>query len=283
MKKHNWLALLLIGMSVAALMGYKAWDRMATDTVSPVITVEEGTLEVSVYDDSAALMQGVSATDDRDGDVTDSLIVEHVGLLSSDGEAAVRYAAIDRSGNVAKFSRIIRYSDYQRPKFRLTAPLQFSAGSSFDVVDLMHATDALDGDISHRVRAMALSEKSLSDPGIYDVQFRVTNALGDTQELTLQVELFPTGTYNAELFLEEYLIYLAVGDKFDAKGYLDSFRYGSNRKDLSGGVPDEFLLNLAGNVNTGVPGVYEVKYTLNYTQGYQIYTGCTRLVVVVEE
>lgn len=283
MKKSNWLALILIGLSIAALVGYKAWDRMAADKTAPEITVEEGTLEVSVHEDRSALLQGVSAVDRRDGDVTGSVIVEHVGLLNSDGEASVRYAACDSSGNVAKFSRTIRFSDYESPRFRLSAPLQFPERGSFEVVDLMGARDALDGDISHRVRATSLSENALSDAGTYDVQFRVTNSMGDTQEVVLTVELYPVGSYNAELYLEEYLVYLPVGARFNARSYLQSFRCAMGRVDLAGGVPDGYELDTAGNVDTNTPGVYEVKYTMNYTQGYQTYTGCTRLVVIVEE
>ena len=283
MKKSNWLALILIGLSVAALVGYQFWDRNNTDNIAPEIILEEGTLEVSVHDDTTALLQGITAKDNRDGDVTDSVIVEHVGLLNSEGDAAVRYVAIDRSGNVSKISRNVRYTDYESPRFRLTAPLQFVEGSGFEVVDLMGAWDTLDGDISHRIRATALSEKALSDAGIYDVRFQVTSSMGDTQELTLQVELYPAGIYNANLSLEEYLVYLPVGVRFDAKSYLESFRYSTNRADLTRGVPEAFSLEVTGSVNTGTPGVYEVKYVMDYMQGSQTYTGGSRLVVIVEE
>ena len=283
MKKSNWQALILIILSIGTLIVYKRWDSMVADTVSPEIRAEEGTPNVSVYEDRSALLQGVSATDDRDGDVTASLIVERVSLLNSDGEASVQYAAFDSSGNVTKYSRIIRYTDYEGPKFQLAAPLRFAAGSTFEVVDLVRATDILEGDISHRVRATSLSEKALSDAGLYEVMFRVTNSMGDTRELALTVELYPAGSFNSELYLEDYLIHLSRGARFDPERYLDSFRYATGRVDLSDGVPGDFHLNVEGNVDTGKPGVYEVTYTMNHTLGYQTYTGCTRLVVIVEE
>ena len=283
MKKKNWLAMVLIGLSLAALVGYHFWDRVRTDTVPPQLTVDGETLEVSVYDDSTALLQGIVARDNRDGDVTSGLIVEHVGLVNSEGDAIVRYAAVDSSGNVAKISRNIRYTDYESPKFSLTAPLQFAAGSGFEVVDLVKAQDVLEGDISHRVRAASQSDKALADVGMYDVQFKVTNALGDTREVVLQVELYLAGSYNAELSLDEYLIYLPVGARFDAKSYLKEFRYSSKRESLSRGIPEGYHLDMTGTVNTGIPGVYEVKYTMDYVQGSQTYTGASRLVVIVEE
>lgn len=283
MKKQNWLALILIGVSVAALMGYRMWDRITTDTVSPGITVEEGVLEVSVHDGREALLQGITAEDDRDGDVTANVIVENVSLLNDDGEASVQYAAFDRSGNVAKTSRTVRYTDYESPRFRLSQALMFQAGSTFDVESLVGAEDMLEGDISHRVRATALAEKTLTDVGLYDVQLRVTNAMGDTRELVVTVELYSGYDINATLELKEYLVYLSVGDRFEAKRYLDAFRDATGRVILSGSVPEGYQLSMDGTVDTGTPGVYEVRYTVNHTRGEQIYTGVSRLVVVVEE
>ena len=283
MKKSNWLALFLMGASIAALIGYQLWDRAITDNTPPQITVEEGILEASVYGDRTELLRGISAQDDRDGDVTDSVIVESVGGISSDGQAVVHYAAFDASGIVSKLSRIVCYTDYESPRFRLKAPLMFLAGGSFDVVDLMTARDNLDGDITHRVRATAMADQTLTEPGEYEVLFQVTNSLGDTQSLRLTAELYPNGAYNSDLELKEYLIYLPRGSRFMPREYLQTFRYSVSRVELNGTVPDGYQLALDGNVDTNTPGVYEVKYTFSCVQGYQTYVGCSRLVVIVEE
>ncbi|MBR5126736.1 MAG: hypothetical protein IKU68_08400 [Oscillospiraceae bacterium] len=283
MKKSNWLALLLMGVSVVALMGYRLWDRSVTDSTPPQITVEEGVLEASVYGDRTELLRGISAQDDRDGDVTDSVIVESVGGVTGDGEAVVHYAAFDNSGNVAKLSRVIRYTDYVSPRFRMKKPLLFMAGSSIDVVNTISAKDILDGDITHRIRATAMADQTLTEPGEYEVLFQVTNSMGDTQSLRLTAELYPAGAYNSDLELKEYLVYLSKGSSFAARDYLDVFRYSVNRVELKGRVPDGYHLALDGSVDTNTPGVYEVKYTFSCEQGYQTYTGCSRLVVIVEE
>ena len=283
MKKYNWAALFLIGLSIAALMGYKVWDRMVTDAVPPEITVEEGTLEVSVYDDRTALLQGISARDNRDGDVTGSVIVESVGGITGDGQAVVRYAAFDQSGNVAKVSRIIQYTDYESPRFMLKAPLLFLASGGFDVMNVMTAQDILDGDITHRVRVTAMADQTLNEPGEYEVLFRVTNSMGDVQDLRLTAELYPVGAYNSNLELKEYLIYLPKGNTFAPGDYLDVFRYAASRVELDGSVPEGFQLETTGTVDTDTPGVYEVKYIFSCEQGYQTYVGCSRLVVIVEE
>ena len=206
-----------------------------------------------------------------------------VGGITADGQATVWYAAFDRSGNVAKASRTVQYTDYEQPRFCLTGPLLFPAGSTFDVLDVMRADDLLDGNISHRVRATSLSEQALSGPGTYGVLFQVSNSLGDTCSLTLNAELYPTGSYNADLKLTDYLIYLPVGSSFDPEDYLLSFRHSVKPVELRRGVPEEYQLDITGTVDTDTPGVYEVDYVLSYESGTQIYVGRSRLAVVVEE
>ena len=277
------MLLAAMALCVAALMGYKAYDRAATDSRAPQIQIQEGELQVSVRDPREALLQGVTASDTQDGDVTDSLIVESVGSITADDRVTVTYAAFDQSGNVAKKSRTVRYTDYVSPRFTLEEPLAFSYGSGKDIVDLVGAYDEVDGDITHRVKVTSLENTSISAPGTYDVLLQVSNSLGDIQELTVEVEIYPSGTYNSQLYLTDYIVYLSVGEEFDAEAYLDSFVWAGNTTVLSGSVPREFDLGLSGKVDMTKPGVYAVEYTMNRSNGSQSCTGYTELIVVVEE
>lgn len=282
MKKRKLLLTGIIGVCLLALLGYRLYDNAVTDRKAPVITIEEGELAVSVYDPETALMQGVSAQDDRDGDVTDSIIIESVGNITDDAVVTVTYAAFDNAGNVSKQIRKVRYLDYVKPRFTLSAPLAFGYGSYYNIVDQIGAVDDLDGDITYRVKVTSLSSEFVSAPGLYDLLLQVTNSLGDVESMTVQAEIYPAGSYNAELELTEYMIYLPQGTPFNAEDYLESFTYYVNTVDLTEGVPDQFQLSVSGRVATNVPGVYSVEYTMRHTQGYQTYSGYSKLIVVVE-
>lgn len=52
------------------------------------------------------LMAGITAYDDKDGDITDRIVIEKTIENREDNTAVVFYAASDRSGNVAKASRV---------------------------------------------------------------------------------------------------------------------------------------------------------------------------------
>ena len=279
LKKRDLLCLCVTALCLILLVGYRSVDALYSDTTKPVISFDTESLTLSVQDDRAILLQGVTASDDTDGDVTASLLIENIRLNSSDGLADVSYAAFDSAGNIAKVTREVRYSDYKRPTFTLLSPLLFSQNSNYDVLDVISATDVLDGNIQHRIRATMLSQFSDSDLGVHDVEFTVTNSLGDTTKLVLPVEIYASGTYNANLTLTNYLVYLKAGEPFYAESYLDSFNAGSKSVSLRSGLPDGYTLELSGEVDTQTPGIYCVNYTVKYGTPR---TGYSKLIVIVE-
>lgn len=290
MKKRTWISIALLIVCLVTFFGYRTVKRLRMDKKAPQIDVSAGVQQISVKDTADALLQGITAKDDTDGDVTASLVVEQIRLLDSDGNASVSYAAFDRAGNVAKISRQVRYSDYESPRFSLDSPLLFAQSVSMDVLGRIHATDVFDGDITRRVRATSLSENTGSDTGVHEVALRVTNSMGDTVEMILPVEVYSAGSYQAALRLTDYLIYLPVGADFHAKDYLDSFTVGHDGISLKNGLADNMSLKTSGTVDTQNPGVYSVGYLITQTvrdtgnrEEDLTYKGYSKLIVVVEE
>lgn len=91
----------------------------------PVIFYPEGVLEISVQDGEEALLQGVTAKDDKDGDVTGSILVEKLSGFDGENRREVTYAAFDSDGNVAKATREIVYTDYTPIRFQLNHSLRY--------------------------------------------------------------------------------------------------------------------------------------------------------------
>lgn len=289
MKRKQWPYVLLIALCLAIFFAYRAVNQITADTEAPKISVDTQQLEVSVQDDKSALLQGVTARDSKDGDVTASLLVENIQLLDTDGTITVTYAAFDKAGNVAKAQRQVQYTDYESPKFTLSDPLLFAQGSNFDVLSVIGSQDVVDGDIQHRIRATSLDETSISTVGNHKVQFRVTNSLGDTVEEVFPVEVYAAGTYEATLSLTDYLVYVPVGTNFVAKNYLKSFTLNHKTVSIENVLPKEYSLRTSGKVDTATPGVYSVSFIVTYTpenegnaQTVRKYTGYSKLIVVVE-
>lgn len=271
--------LLLTALCCIAFAVYYVLSRRLVDHTAPEISFLSEEMEVSVGVAEAELLNGVTAWDARDGDVTGSLVVEGISDLSSDQTATVTYAAFDGAGNVAKARRTLRYTDYQSPRFTLSAPLIFRSGTSFNVLNYVGAEDVIDGALDDRIKATLISrESSITAEGVHQVEFRVTNSMDDTVYLTVPVDVYPSGAYNATLELSENLIYLEQGARFDARSYLKTMRTVSEKIDLSVSS-DKVSISYSSDVNTDLPGTYSVAYTVKYGN----YTGYTRLIVVVEE
>lgn len=79
------------------------------DRTAPVISFAEDSGELVYMEGMSeeALLEGVSAFDNVDGDVTDSLLIEKISKTAN-GNVIVTYVALDSSNNVVKRSRIYR-------------------------------------------------------------------------------------------------------------------------------------------------------------------------------
>lgn len=256
----------------------------STDKVPPQISVENQELTLSIHEVETKLLEDVTAWDEKDGDVTDSLVVESLYGITEDSCATVIYAAFDKSGNVTKLERQIRLSDYRSPRFTLSRAMIFEFGNVKGVLDAVGAEDILEGDIRQRVKATMLTEgASVSAEGTHEVQFRVTNSMGDGVQIVLPVEVYPVGSYNAELTLEQYLVYLPKGAYFEANSYLQTLKSRQIELNLRSGSINGLKIDVDGHVDTKTPGVYSITYTVSYTDANnEKITGYSRLMVVVE-
>lgn len=284
MKRKIWFPITVMVLCVGLLVAYLYYSRSISDITAPVITVAQPdmTPQISVEDPQSVLLEGVTARDDRDGDVTASLVVESLGVISREHTVTVTYAAFDQAGNVAKARRTLQYTDYIGPRFSLSAPMIYTFGTQFDVLNQVLVTDPLDGDIRHKVKTMPLDSEAITAEGIHQVRFRVTNSLGDLEELVLPVEVRYSGSHNAQLHLKDYLIYLKTGASFKPNSYLQEVVHQGTTTKLGRILPNTMSLQVEGSVDTETAGVYAISYTLTGTQdgGWSAYS---KLIVVVEE
>ena len=123
MRKIKIFSIILFICSAAVYIGCRIYAGVMTDHTPPVISGGDA-IEVSVEDPKEKLLEGMTAEDDRDGDVTDSLVVQEISEFDDEGNRTVRYAAVDDSGNVGYYSRTMTYTDYGQPTFAMSSPLR---------------------------------------------------------------------------------------------------------------------------------------------------------------
>ena len=283
MKRMNIMLLLILAAAVGLFGGYQFWIHNNLDTTGPVITIDDGLLEVSVKDPQEALLVGLQAMDDRDGDVTAGVLIESIYGINENRETTVTYAAFDAAGNVSKAQRQVRYRDYVPPRFQLYGSLTFLQGGDGDLMETVGAWDQLEGDIRRRIHATLISDtKSLDNRGVHQVRLQVTNSLGDMAQIVVPVEVYDPQWYTAQVTLTDYMVYLKQGAWFEPKTYLDTFSVRGEAVDVSKVIPAEISLEIDNKVRMDTPGVYEVTYILSQTVGMDTHSGIAKLIVIVE-
>ena len=280
-----WLFVLLI--AVSAVFAATLWGDMTREVNrSPEIAFDAQEITVSVSDDRSVLLQGVTASDPEDGDVTGALVVESITEFQEDGSREVTYAAFDSSGNVSKASRQLRYSDYRSPEIKLVQELKTVVGTDINLQDCVRVEDVLDGDLTNQLRIVE-SDYSNYIPGEYQITIQVTNSAGDTQTLDTQLEIYDPQTNEAALELTDYLVYWE-GEDIDYRSYLQSvtaggvkysFQPGSQTgTSAGGGSLSRSDISIRSQLDTSQAGVYPVYLT--YQDG--TYQGTSLLLVVVQ-
>lgn len=97
---------LMAGCVILLLISFMVYA--GSDRKAPVITIEDGDVTYTEGDDYTELLEGVTAEDNSDGDITDKIFIEKIIPLSEE-EAIVCYGVLDTSNNVGKATRTVAY------------------------------------------------------------------------------------------------------------------------------------------------------------------------------
>lgn len=269
----RYLRLAVICLFVCSL-GFFIWANLhhysSVNMDKPSITSDTELLEVSVSDDPAALLEGLSAQDATDGDLTDQIMVASISHFIEPNVVNVKYVVFDAHHNAATLTRRVCYTDYESPRFSLESPAVFMRGSNFDLLNRIKVEDCIDGDISEQIRVIT-NMVNIYSAGVYPVSLEVTNSCGDISQLTLWVTVLDQEN-TASIALRQYIVYAQKGAAFDPYSYITSVTDSTGMN-----LPKENVL-VKGSVDMNTPGTYRLEYS--YTDA--LVTAQTALTVVVE-
>ena len=301
LRRTRVFVILFFLISVAIWKGYDFYAGIQADRSLPVITMASESVTVSVKDGDSAILEGVTAEDAGDGDLTDRIFIESRRNFIEKGKFTVTYAVADSDNHVARAEREVIYSDYVSPQFELSEPLEFlkTSGSREDV-DIsvnLSAHDVIDGNISNKIRISGEYTMNSDVAGDYPMEFIVMNSMGDTVSLPVTVKIYEQASSSLpKINLKQYLLNVHVGTEVDLASMVESIEYRgvtyvreedgafySGEYESSGeaiAIPAG-RMSYTGEVNFAEPGVYEITYT--YDDSEEEITNDTRLYLVVYE
>lgn len=242
-------------------------EKIKEDKTVPVITIENEMLDVSLKADDKELLQGVTAYDEKDKDLTDKVIVESISRFIEKGVCRVTYSVCDSNNNVATATRKIRYKGYTSPTFEVNESLCFSMYEGIDLSEAISAKDCIDGDISGNI-ITTTKDYASAVAGVFTLDVTVTNKNGDSAEISLPLVVEDRSLNAPVIELKDYLVYAKKGATLDLAGYVVS-AMDAWENDVKKTV------RIDTNLNLNKEGTYIVHYyatDVNGTQGHSIMT-----------
>ena len=300
LRKTRIFVVIFFIISVLLFGGYTLIRAVTVDRTLPIIEMDSDEVTISVKGGDAAILEGIKASDEKDGDITGNLFVESKSTFIEKGIFKATIAVADSDNHVTKVERKVTYSDYRSPQFTLTEPLKFLTTrenrDDLNIAESLRANDVVDGNISNKIKIS--SEYSINGytPGDYKMEFIVTNSMGDTSKLPVTVNIYSALEESGlpEIILSNYLINTPVGAGADIAALIDqieyhneTFRRGEDGNLYNGefdaeGNPIMFdwsAIQIDTDADWNTQGVYEVKIT--FTDEAANLSNFTRCYVVV--
>lgn len=259
------------------------------DRRGPEIKISEKEITVSVAASPEEMLKGIEAKDKKDGDVTESIVIESLGNFIEKGKREVKVAAFDSDNNVTKAVRTINYSDYSSPRIKMTSPLRASITDKEKLTEGITVTDCLEGDITENLQiTFAENTSGVVATGTYPMKMTVISGAGDTVEIPVTAEFYDAAQESMRpgILLSEYLVYTKKGQTINPLQYLKGLKirnqeyyWEAQNWEQRPSVGKE-RVKISNNVDYNTPGVYEIIYTVDTVNSY---TGSVRQIVIVEE
>ena len=262
LRKTRIFVVIFFIISVLLFGGYTLIRAVTVDRTLPIIEMDSDEVTISVKGGDTAILEGIKASDEKDGDITGNLFVESKSTFIEKGIFKATIAVADSDNHVTKVERKVTYSDYRSPQFTLTEPLKFLTTrenrDDLNIAESLRANDVVDGDISNKIKIS--SEYSINGytTGDSHMEFTPVGAGADIEALIEQIE------YHNDTFRrgEDGNLY---NGEFDAEGNPIMFDWSAIQIDT--------------DADWNTPGVYEVKIT--FTDEAANLSNFTRCYVVV--
>lgn len=271
MKLYRRIVVLLFIITCAVFVYYQLNVVRTKDNDAPEITMDTDTIQVSVEATNEDLLAGITAADARDGDVSNSLMVESKTKFFSPGKYEITVDAFDTTGNVAKATRTVEYTDYTPPVLHLKQPLRFANGDQdTELQEMFTATDVIDGDISGKIKYALAENFNSRVSGEYIMAVQVSNSFGDTVKQELTATVLDEEDYELAFpEFSEYMLFTKVGQEVDPLENL----IGVQQKNSEYLFDDSYMTQYEpsqvqlsdSTVDYSKPGVYRMTYTLHKT------------------
>lgn len=250
---------ILLGLICIAVVGGSGALFITRDKTGPKIIVsEDRKIAYSTDSDKTVLLDGVTAIDEKDGDVSDSLRVESV-RNNEDGSLEVTYSAVDDSNNVTK----------------LTCKVETLNQENSDEDAKEETTENTEASEENQEENQENTQQDEEDKEAQSQEEANQEEVDDSDSDTdAAIAALPDGS--PQLRLSTHQVDLQMGASFQYMDYIESI---SDDKDETNELYRKIYL--IGEVNTSQAGNYEISYYVTDSDKNQ--SNIEKLTVTVHE
>jgi hypothetical protein len=223
-------------------------DPSPTPTPTPVDQAPTISFADALYlhlgQKSFNLMNGVSAHDVEDGDLTNKVVYASNVDVNTEGTYQATYQVTDSVGHKTSATRdVVVIND--APVTHVSGENKIEVNHAFDSLQGVTADDYQDGDLTTEIKVAG--DVDTSKPGDYELTYTVTDKNGTVTTLKRTVNVFATAS---TLDVSKVPTELKVGDQFNPNANVTAVSpYG------------DVIVAVDGLVDTSKPGSYELTYT----------------------
>lgn len=248
---------ILMAIVCVGLAAFVVWFKFGADKTGPEIKC--GNTELVYYDgmSDSELLDGVTAYDEKDGDVSESLAVESVYPVEN-GKIVVVYVAKDNSNNITKTKQ-----EYSYDGDTVDGMTEDNSGTE---PETEADTDALEEESGTEPSQSADGEGTADNgteaetPETSDVDGTSADAEQIRKEQEEAAEKMPAGA--PRIYLTEYVVKVPVGTTVDRLSYVKEI------VDDADNVYDLWTkIQIKGTLDTMTAGTYECTYYVVDSQG----------------
>lgn len=222
----------ILFLACAVLLAGNVVIYVGEDRNGPEITIPQEAVTYVAGTDTSVLLTGVTAQDNRDGDVTHTVTIESVIPNTEGTEASVIYVAKDSKNNVTKATRKVSYTT--------------------DASAVAQPADTADGEGQPQESADGQNADAAgTDAAAQDAS---AQAAADWQAQN-EAAIAALSAESPRFYLTQYTVEIERGAEFNRLGYVQDITDDQDsRNELYQGI------QISGDVDTNTPGEYVLGY-----------------------
>lgn len=253
------------------LLAINSWRFLSSDRSAPRISFSPNSFTWTEDDGEEALLQGVTATDKVDGDVTSSVRIKSITPMEDGRSVIVVYFAKDSHHNISTANRILSYTPSKtEAEKKAEAEAESKAAEESSIAESIRESEEESIRESEEEESRSIAEEEATAT-------TEEETLSPEEENESRIAELPEGA--PHIYLSHYVVGVPVGGQLNLLSYVSAITDDQDSHDFLAG---RIEIEGAENINYNQVGEYEVRFYVRDSQGTRSNAAIMKVIVQSE-